>query len=138
MSPPLTHFSFPPLNKSGLKRVCNVNIVYGNFKPENSQDYAQKPQLNCASMNSASVGQSGRYGTFFLYNFCNYCNYLVAQFSEKGKKGNRNVYFFHCTIQDISVSGSFLVRRIARGPVTGNEVLPTNIYTVYSHSPIQL
>jgi hypothetical protein len=27
-----------------VKLVCNVNIVYGNFKSENSQDYAQKPQ----------------------------------------------------------------------------------------------
>ena len=30
-----------------LKLVCNVNIVYGNLKSENSQD-AQKPQRNCA------------------------------------------------------------------------------------------
>ncbi len=33
----------PPLGKSGLKLVCDVNIVYGKLKPENSQDYAQKP-----------------------------------------------------------------------------------------------
>jgi hypothetical protein len=33
-----------PLNKSGLKLVCNVNIVYGNLKSEISQDNAQKPQ----------------------------------------------------------------------------------------------
>jgi hypothetical protein len=26
----------PPLNKSGLKLVCNLNIVYGNLKSENS------------------------------------------------------------------------------------------------------
>jgi hypothetical protein len=32
------------LSKSGLKLVCNVNIVYRNLKPENSQDYAQEPQ----------------------------------------------------------------------------------------------
>ncbi len=32
--------SFKPL----LQLVCNVNIVYGNLKSENSQDYAQKPQ----------------------------------------------------------------------------------------------
>jgi hypothetical protein len=31
----------PPLRKNGLKLVCNVNIVYGNLKSENSQDYAQ-------------------------------------------------------------------------------------------------
>ncbi len=38
-----------------MKLVCNVNIVYGNLKSENSQDYAQKPQRNCMFMNSASV-----------------------------------------------------------------------------------
>ncbi len=27
-----------------FKLVCNVNIVYGYLKSENSQDYAQKPQ----------------------------------------------------------------------------------------------
>jgi len=37
-----------------LKLVCNVNIVYGNLKSENPQDYAQKPQRNCTFMNSAS------------------------------------------------------------------------------------
>jgi hypothetical protein len=31
-----------PLSISGLKLVCNVNIVLGNLKSENSQDYAQK------------------------------------------------------------------------------------------------
>ncbi len=30
-----------------MKLVCNVNIVYGHLKSENSQDYAQKPQRNC-------------------------------------------------------------------------------------------
>ncbi len=34
--------------------VCNANIVYGNLKSENSQDYSQKPQLNYTFMNSAS------------------------------------------------------------------------------------
>jgi hypothetical protein len=34
----------PPPRKSGLKLVCNVNIIYRNLKSENSQDYAQKPQ----------------------------------------------------------------------------------------------
>jgi hypothetical protein len=33
-------YSPPPLRKSGLKLVCNVNNVYGNLKSENSQDYA--------------------------------------------------------------------------------------------------
>jgi hypothetical protein len=32
-----------------------VNIAYGNLQSENSQDYAQKPQRNCALMNSASI-----------------------------------------------------------------------------------
>ncbi len=44
----------PTLNKSDLKLVCNVNIVYGNLKSENSQDYAQKPYQNCTFMNLAS------------------------------------------------------------------------------------
>ncbi len=34
--------------------LCNVNIVSGNLKSENSQDYAQKPPRNCTFMNSAS------------------------------------------------------------------------------------
>ncbi len=62
--------SFPPcysqspvptdllLHKSGLKLVCNVNVVHGNLKSENSQDYAQKPQQNCTFMNSASALRS--------------------------------------------------------------------------------
>ncbi len=54
------HSHFTPLpppspSKRGLKLVCNVNIVYGNLKSENSQDYAQKPQRNCTSMNLASI-----------------------------------------------------------------------------------
>ncbi len=44
----------PPPRKNGLKLVCNVNIVNGNLKSENSQDYAQKPQRKCTLMNSAS------------------------------------------------------------------------------------
>ncbi len=54
-SPLITDFPLPPpLSKSGLKLVCNVNIVNGKFKFENSQDYAQKPQQNFTFMNSAS------------------------------------------------------------------------------------
>ncbi len=45
----------PPLEKSGLKAVCNVNIVYRNLNSENSHDYAQKPWRNCTFMNLASV-----------------------------------------------------------------------------------
>ncbi len=75
-SPLLTDFTPPPppLNKSGLKLVYNVNFVYGNLKSENSQDYAQKPQRNCTLMNSVSVafasaihkggGGGGGKGTF--------------------------------------------------------------------------
>jgi hypothetical protein len=50
--PLLMDFTPPPA--SGLKLVCNINMAYGNLKPENSQDYAQKPQRNCTFMNSAS------------------------------------------------------------------------------------
>jgi hypothetical protein len=34
-------YSPPPLSKSGLKLVHNVNIVQENLKSQNSQDYAQ-------------------------------------------------------------------------------------------------
>jgi hypothetical protein len=51
-SPPPTQ----PPSKIGLKLVCNGNIVYGNLKSENSQDYAQKPQQNCTFIISA-LGQ---------------------------------------------------------------------------------
>ncbi len=49
--------AIPPITRylQDLKLVCNVNIVYRNFKSENSQDYAQKPQRNFTFMNSASV-----------------------------------------------------------------------------------
>ncbi len=50
--------TLPPLGKNGLKLICYVNIVYGNLKSDNSQDYAQKPQRNCTFMNSASVGEA--------------------------------------------------------------------------------
>ncbi len=44
----------PTLSRSGLKLVCNVNIVYGNLKSENYQDYAQKSHRNSTFMNSTS------------------------------------------------------------------------------------
>ncbi len=47
-------YSPHPLSKSGLKLVCNVNIVNGNLKSVNSQDYAQKPQRYCIFVNSTS------------------------------------------------------------------------------------
>jgi hypothetical protein len=37
-----------------LKLVCTVNVVNGNLKPENSEDYAQKPQRNCMFINASS------------------------------------------------------------------------------------
>ncbi len=40
-------FYSPFLEQNGLKLVCNANIVYGNHKSENSQDYAKKPQRHC-------------------------------------------------------------------------------------------
>ena len=50
----------PPLpSKNGLKLVCNVNIVYGKLKSDNSNDYTQKPQRNCTFMNSA-LGEKRR------------------------------------------------------------------------------
>jgi hypothetical protein len=56
-SPLLTvYYPTPPPTRAkvGLKLVCNVNIVYRNLKPDNSQDYAKKPHRNCTFMNSAS------------------------------------------------------------------------------------
>ncbi len=45
----------PPLSKSGLKLVCNVNIVYGHLKSPNSQDYVQNlNEIVRTLMNSAS------------------------------------------------------------------------------------
>ncbi len=44
---------FTTLSKNGIKLVCNLNIVYGNLKSENSQDYAQKQQRNCPFMHWA-------------------------------------------------------------------------------------
>ncbi len=47
--PPPPH---PPPSKSDLKLVC-MQTLY--TEPENSQDYALKPQRNCTFMNSAPV-----------------------------------------------------------------------------------
>ncbi len=46
----------PPQSKSGSKIVCNVNIVYGNLKSENSQIMPRNLNeiVNCKFMNSAS------------------------------------------------------------------------------------
>jgi hypothetical protein len=39
---PLLKDFIPPWSKSGLKLVCNGNIVYGNLKSDNSQVYGRK------------------------------------------------------------------------------------------------
>ncbi len=49
----------PRLSRSGSKLVCNVNILNGNLRSENSHDYAQKPQRNFKFMNSASLLRGG-------------------------------------------------------------------------------
>jgi hypothetical protein len=78
----LKDFTPLPLSKSGLKLACNVNIVYGNLKPEDSQDNAQKPQRNCTFMNSASGLLPSTYtGAVFIYMLetidkSNYCTVL--------------------------------------------------------------
>ncbi len=45
----------PPLQQKWFETGWNVNIVNGNLKSENSQNYAQKPQWNRTLINSASV-----------------------------------------------------------------------------------
>jgi hypothetical protein len=45
----------------GLRSPCR------NLKSENSQDYAQKPQLNCTFMNSASEEVRDDPDTNFVY-----------------------------------------------------------------------
>ncbi len=50
--------------------VCNANIVYGNLKSENSQDYAQKPQRNCTFMNLASGSRETIWEYPFLSGRC--------------------------------------------------------------------
>ncbi len=50
-TPPPPH----PFEQKWFETGCGkVNILYGNLTSENSQDYAQKPQLNCVFMKSAS------------------------------------------------------------------------------------
>jgi hypothetical protein len=61
-------YSPPPLRKSGLKLVCNVNIVYENLMSENSQDYAQRPQQNYTFINSASETSTKLY--VHEFGFC--------------------------------------------------------------------
>jgi hypothetical protein len=64
-----------PPSKSGLKLVCDVNIVHGNLKSENCQDYAQKPQKNGPFMNLASVGSwfASQHGAYCVNCACFSC-----------------------------------------------------------------
>ncbi len=62
--PPFT----PPPSKSGLKLICNENIVYG--KSENSQNYTHKPQRNCTFINLASERTTGQHFSFFIIPYC--------------------------------------------------------------------
>jgi hypothetical protein len=45
---------YQQIEKNCVILVCNANVVYRNLKSEHSQDYARKPQRNCAFMNSTS------------------------------------------------------------------------------------
>jgi hypothetical protein len=76
-------YSPPPrLSKSSLKKVCYVNIVYGNLKSENFQDYAQKPQRNCMFRNLASVVEqkTGRLDCLYLCWQCRYNGVVIAEY----------------------------------------------------------
>jgi len=52
---PTTSYSFFKGEKPGRKPYYGLRNPYRNLKPENSQDYAQKPQWNCTFMNPAFV-----------------------------------------------------------------------------------
>ncbi len=87
-SPLLTDFNLSPspLSKCRWKLVCNANIVHRNYKSENSQDYAQRPQRNCTFMNSASdFAGSARYA----YNKKNEFRFLFwkALFCQEEQRG---------------------------------------------------
>jgi hypothetical protein len=79
----------PPPSKSCLKLVCNVNIVYGNLKSENSQDYAQKPQRNSRFMNLAF----GEYPTV-LYSMWLYCIESIRLYCRVSSCGES-----YCTVE---------------------------------------
>jgi hypothetical protein len=66
--------------------VCNVNIVYGNIKSQNSKDYAQTHKRNFTFMNSASVAdqQQQPLSSKFFYSKA-----LQKTPSQPEKKGER-------------------------------------------------
>ncbi len=43
--------TFVWISSKNTVSVCNVHIVHGNLKSDNSPDYSQKPQQNCTFMN---------------------------------------------------------------------------------------
>jgi hypothetical protein len=54
-SPLLTDLNPPSPSKGDFKLVCNLSILYGNLKSENSQDYAHaETSTKLTFMNSAS------------------------------------------------------------------------------------
>jgi hypothetical protein len=67
----------PPPSKGGLKLVCNLNIVYGNLKSENSQDYAQKLELYCHEFgfwaDDHQAATTSSYQLYVTYKHLLYC-----------------------------------------------------------------
>jgi hypothetical protein len=100
----------PPLSKSGLKLVCNVNIVYGNLKSENSKDYAQKPQRNSTFMSSRLLSNSS-----IIILSCMYGTVRMGTHRSKGlfhqedKKSRKNVR--HVTHASIPISATSLLAK---------------------------
>ncbi len=94
------------MSKSGLKLVCNVNMVYGHRKSENSQDYTQRSQRNCAFMNSASETSTKLY--VHEFGFC------VHKSTRILIRGNGDVHTFpswHCGSKTCNYRGiNILVR----------------------------
>ncbi len=80
-----SHIPPPPPHSLGAKVVetCNVNIVCGKLKTENSQDYAQKPQQNCTFINSASGTRSNPI-LFAFFLFFSIVRYKYCTFPSQG------------------------------------------------------
>ncbi len=77
---------YSPSSLSKSETVFNINIVYGNLKSENSQDYAQTPQRNFTFMNSASVADQQQQPLFSKFF---YSKALQKTPSQPEKKGER-------------------------------------------------